>query len=104
MNLRKGDEVKILAGKDRLSGKTGKILSVFPKTDRATVEGLNLSYRHKKPKKAGQKGQKLQLPTSIQISNLMLICPFCKKPTRVSHMTDEKGIKSRVCKKCKKRI
>jgi large subunit ribosomal protein L24 len=102
MNLRKGDEVKILSGKDR--GKTGKVLHINQKTGRATVEGLNLSFRHQKPKKSGQKGQRLQLPTPLGISNLMLVCPFCKKPTRVGHMTDEKGLKTRVCKKCKKRI
>lgn len=102
MRIKKGDEVKILIGKDR--GKTGKVLAIFEKSDRATVEGLNLSYRHERAKKSGQKGQKIQLPASVHLSNLILVCPFCKKPTRVAHTVDEKGIKTRMCKHCKKRI
>jgi len=102
MFLKKGDEVKILAGKD--SGKTGKILAIYEKTGRATVEGANLIFRHERPKKERQKGQRIQLPAAIHMSDLMLVCPLCKKPTRVGHMTDEKGVKSRLCKKCKKRI
>lgn len=102
MHVKKGDTVKVLKGKDR--GKTGKILEVSQKLGKATVEGLNLYFRHERPKQARQKGQKIQFPRPLEISNLMLICPNCGKPTRTGHLVDEKGIKSRVCKKCKKRI
>lgn len=94
--------VKVLLGKDR--GKTGKVIAVLPKTNRATVEAVNVYFRHERPKKAGTKGQRIQLPMPMQLSNLMLVCPHCRKPTRVGHSTDEQGKKSRVCKKCKKRI
>ena len=102
MHLRKGDLVKVLSGKDR--GKTGKVLTADLKLAQATVEGRNILVRHQKPKKAGQKGQKIQVPMPIRVSRLMVICPHCKKPARVGHATDEKGIKSRICKKCNKRI
>lgn len=100
--IRTGDTVKILIGKDR--AKTGKVLSIDRQGGRATVEGLNMVVRHERPKKAGQKGQKVHVPMPVRTSNLMLICPNCKKPARAGHETDEKGTKYRVCKKCKRRI
>lgn len=102
MHIKKGDTVKILAGKDR--SKTGKVLAVLPDRDRATVEGRNLYFRHERPRRAGAKGQKIQLPMPIQISNLMLVCSHCGQPTRAQKTMDEKGLKARVCKKCRKRI
>lgn len=102
MKLKKGDQVKILSGKDR--GKTGKVLAVSQKSGRVTVEGRNLIIRHERPKKQGQKGQKIQVPMPLHPSNLALVCPHCGKPTRVGYAADDKGVKTRVCKKCKKRI
>ena len=93
-NIRKGDLVKILSGRDR--DKTGKVLGVNTKLDMATVEGRNIVFRHRKPKKGGEKGQKLQLSMPMHASRLMVVCPHCKKPTRISRVTDEKGIKSRI--------
>lgn len=102
LHVRKGDQVKILAGKDR--GKSGKVLTVNFKTGRAVVEGLNLYFRHERPRRQGQKGQKVQFPRAIDVSNLMLVCPNCRKPRRVTFEVNEKGQKARVCKNCKKRI
>ncbi len=102
LHIKKGDLVKILSGKER--GKTGKVLTMDEKSGRAVVEGRNLVTRHEKPKKSGQKGQKIQFPTGLKLSNLMLVCPHCGKSTRTGILVDEKGVKSRVCKKCKKRI
>lgn len=102
MNLRTGDTVKILGGKDR--GRSGKVLAVFGKRERATVEGLNIFVRHQRPRKSGEKGQKIHVSMPLPLSNLMLVCPHCGKPTRVGHLLDEKGQKSRKCKKCGKRI
>lgn len=102
MHIRQGDTVKILTGRDR--GKSGKVLATMAKANRATVEGLNILVRHQRPKKSGEKGQKIQFPKSVHLSNLTLICPHCGKPTRVGHLTDDKAVKSRVCKKCGKRI
>ncbi|MBI4049875.1 MAG: 50S ribosomal protein L24 [Candidatus Doudnabacteria bacterium] len=102
MHIRKGDTVKILTGRDR--GQTGKVLAVDPGTGRATVEGRNLFFRHERPKKQGQKGQRVQLPGRISLGKLMLVCPHCKKAARVGRVTDDKGIKTRICKNCGKSI
>lgn len=102
ISIRKGDTVKILVGKDR--DKTGKVIAVFPKRSRAIVEGRNIYFRHKRPKKAGEKGQKIQFPRALDISNLMLICPHCNKATKIGAIKDEKGVKVRVCKNCGKKI
>jgi large subunit ribosomal protein L24 len=102
LTLKKGDTVKILSGKDR--GETGKVIFVSGKTGQATVEGHNIYSRHEKPKQSGQKGQKVQFPRPMDASNLMIVCPHCRKPTRVGYLTDEKGMKTRVCKKCQRRF
>ena len=103
MKIKKGDKVKILAGKD--SGKTGKVLQIFPKEGRVSVEGLNILIKHLRPQKQGEKGQRIEFPGLINISNVALICPKCGKNTRVSYKLGEKGVDSvskkfRVCKKC----
>lgn len=102
MHIRKGDLVKILAGRDR--GKTGKVLNMDLKTGRAVVEGRNIAVRHERPKKGGQKGQKVQVPVPMRVSKLMLVCPHCGKSARTLRQKDDKGLKTRVCKKCGKRI
>ena len=102
MHIVKGDKVKILSGKDR--GKTGKVLKVNIKLGKAVVEGLNIFVKHQRPKKQGEKGQKIQFPRAMDSSSLMLMCPHCGKPTRVGREISEKGIKARICKNCRKRI
>jgi large subunit ribosomal protein L24 len=101
LNIKKGDEVKILAGKDR--GKTGKVLEVSPKTEKIVVEGLNISVRFSKPKRQGEKGQRMELPSAMPVGKVMLVCPHCGKPTRVGHDLSDKG-NFRKCKKCGKLI
>ena len=107
MNIKKGDKVKILAGKDK--GKTGKVLQVFPARNRISVEGLNLLIKHMRPRRQGEKGQRIEFPAPLDASNMMLVCPKCSKPSRtekkivVSEKTKKKK-KYRVCKKCKKEI
>jgi large subunit ribosomal protein L24 len=80
MRIKKGDTVKVLTGKDK--GKTGKVLEVLPKLGRISVEGLNIHVRFSKPKKQGEKGQRLELPAPIGVSKVMLLCPHCGKATR----------------------
>jgi len=99
MNIKKGDTVKVLAGKDRT--KTGKVLEVFPATGRVSAEGLNIHVRFSKPKKQGEKGQRLELPGPMNISKLMVVCPSCGKPTRVGHTVSDKG-SLRKCMQCGK--
>ncbi|MFA6393656.1 MAG: 50S ribosomal protein L24 [Patescibacteria group bacterium] len=102
MNIKKGDKVKILTGKDK--GKTGKVLQVFLSRERASVEGINLLIKHLRPRKQGETGQRIEFPAPLNVSNLMVVCPKCGKPARVGHKItvspDGKKKKFRVCKKC----
>ncbi len=104
MNIKKNDNVKIIAGKDK--GKSGKVIQVFSESGRASVEGCNLLIKHLRPQKNGEKGQRVEFAAPLNMSNLMLICPKCNKPTRVGHLLikgedGRKGSKVRVCVKCK---
>ena len=101
MNIKKGDEVKALAGKDK--GKTGKVLQVIPESRRVVAEGLNLHVRYTRPKRQGEKGQRMEFSAPMPASKVMLVCPNCGKPTRVGHEATESG-KFRKCKKCGKTI
>lgn len=106
MRLKKGDNVKVMSGKDK--GKTGKVMQVFPELERVVVEGANVLSKHLRVRKQGEKGQKVTFSSPIRIANVMLICPKCAKPTRVGMKTLEaaggKSKKVRVCKKCKEAI
>jgi len=106
MKIKKGDKVTILAGKDK--GKTGTVLQVFPDRDRASVEGLNLLIKHMRPRRQGEKGQRIEFPAPINLSNIEFVCPRCGKPARVGFVTQEdangKKKKFRACKKCKQVI
>lgn len=96
MKIRKNDEVKILIGKDQ--GKTGKVMRVLTKEGRAFIEGLNLSKRHL-GKRGQTEGGVIDLAKSVNMSNLALICPSCKKTTRVGFKIEGEQ-KQRLCKKC----
>lgn len=107
MKIKKDDLVIMTAGKD--NGRKGKVLKVFSQNKKVIVEGLNLAKKHVRPKKQGDKGQIIEFPRTVDISNVKLICPKCKKPTRINYKiitskTNKKNIKSRVCKKCKTEI
>lgn len=101
MKIKKGDQIQIIAGKDK--GKAGKVLRVIPGNLRIVIEGLNLIKKHMKPKKGGEKGQRIEVPASINISNVMLVCPKCGKLTRVGFKVNKED-KLRICKKCKSEI
>jgi large subunit ribosomal protein L24 len=105
--LKSGDRVKVIAGKDK--GKKGKILQVFADRNRASVEGINLAVKYLKPRRQGEKGQKIEFPAALNISNLMLLCPKCNKPVRIQakfieKKGDKKSNKVRICSKCKELI
>ncbi|TSD01253.1 MAG: large subunit ribosomal protein L24 [Parcubacteria group bacterium Athens0714_25] len=101
MKIKKGDKVQIISGKDK--GKKGVVLRAVPSLGKVVVEGLNIVKKHSRPKKEGEKGQRVEIPVPIQISNVMLVCPKCGKSTRVEYkLTDDS--KLRICKKCKEEI
>jgi large subunit ribosomal protein L24 len=101
MKIKKDDIVLIISGKYR--NKTGKILKAFPKKSQVLVEGINLRKKHQKPKRTGEKGQIIEMPAPLATSNVQLICPKCKKATRVGYRI-EGGKKYRICKKCDKAL
>ncbi len=83
MKIKKGDQVEVIAGKDR--GKRGAVTRVFPTEDRVIVEGANMGKRHKKAKTAGEKGERIELAMPIHVSNVMLVDPETGKPSRVGY-------------------
>jgi len=101
MKIKKGDQVLIISGKDR--GRKGKVLEAFPEESRILVEGINLRKKHQRPKRSGEKGQIVEMPGPIYISNVKLICPKCGKATRVGYKVLNKN-KFRICKKCGQEI
>lgn len=97
MHIVKNDVVKVLTGK--YSGKTGKVLKVFPDQQRLIVEGVNIIKRHTKPSQKNQKGGIIEKESSIHISNVMVIDPKTNEPTRIGYKFIEDGSKVRVSKK-----
>jgi large subunit ribosomal protein L24 len=101
MKIKKGDTVLIISGKDRL--KKGKVLRVLPKEEKILVEGVNIRKKHMKPKRSEEKGEKIEMPGFIDVSNVKIICSKCGKATRVGYkIVNEK--KYRVCKECGQEI
>ncbi|NSW87498.1 MAG: 50S ribosomal protein L24 [Syntrophobacteraceae bacterium] len=97
-HIKKNDTVLVIAGKDK--GKSGKVLRVIPKKDRAIVEKLNMAKRHLKPSQQNRQGGILEREAPLHISNLKLICTKCTDPTRVGYRILEDNRKVRYCKKC----
>jgi large subunit ribosomal protein L24 len=98
MKFRKGDEVKVVKGKDL--GKTGKIEKVFRKEYAVLVSGVNLYKRHVKAKTRLQKSEIITISKPLPVANVALVCPKCKLQTRIGFIF-ENNKKMRVCKKCK---
>jgi large subunit ribosomal protein L24 len=97
MKIKLGDQVKVIKGKD--SGKLGKVEKVYAKEDKVLVEGMNQYKRHIKARMQGQKSEIVTLTKPLPLTNVMVMCPKCKQPTRVG-IKVLKDSKVRVCKKC----
>ncbi|MBU0727293.1 50S ribosomal protein L24 [Patescibacteria group bacterium] len=97
MKVKVNDKVLVVAGKYK--GKTGKIMRVFKKTDKVTVEKINIRTKHIK-KTSTHAGQIIKYEAPMSASNVMVMCPNCNKTTRVGYNIPEKGKKYRICKKC----
>ena len=98
--IRKGDVVEIIAGNDK--GRRGEVIKMLPNEHRVVVQGVSVRKKHQR--QIQQQGRTMnpgiiELETPIDISNVMLVCPKCKEPTRVSVQRDEDGT-HRVCKNC----
>lgn len=107
MNIKKGDTVLIITGKDK--GKQGTVSRALPQVSKVIVEGLNIAKKHVRPQGQIRQGGIIDKAMPLHVSNTMLICSECGKPTRVGHErrpmgADQKMRKVRVCKKCHKVI
>ena len=104
MKIIKGDNVIVISGKDK--GRKGRVIASYPKDRSIIVEGINLKKKHQKPKSAGKKGEKIEVPRPVSVSSVMLICKNCNNPTRVGYKVldvsplGEASKKVRICKKC----
>lgn len=105
--IKKGDLVVVVTGKDK--GKEGKVEKVILKEGKVLVSGINIVKKHIRPSSKYPKGGVVEMPAPIDISNVMLKCPNCNKPTRIGYIfiqkEDKKSrLKRRICKKCKQQI
>jgi large subunit ribosomal protein L24 len=102
MKIKKDDNIIIISGKDK--GYRGKVTDVDIKKDRVVVDGANLIKKHIKSSKKGEKGQRIEMPAPIHVSNVQLYCENCKRGVKVSFVKKEDGSKKRICKRCKNEI
>lgn len=101
MKIKKEDQVVIISGKHR--GKKGKVIRTLPQEDKVAVEGVNLVKKSIRSKRSGEKGQIVEMPSPLHVSNVKLICPNCDKATKIGFKITESK-KQRFCKKCNKEI
>lgn len=103
LRFRKGDEVIVLAGKDK--GKRGKIIQTVPEDGKVIVDGVNVVTRHQKPRSSNSRAMvkqqlgEMQVPLGITIDKVMLVCPKCNKETRMAREETQTGM-ARKCRKC----
>jgi len=105
--IRKGDTVIVVRGKKANKMQSGKVIRVIPEKNRVVIEGVNLVKKHLKEVPNVREGGIVEIEAPVHISNVMLVCPNCKKPTKVGfRIVEEKGVlrKYRFCKKCKENI
>jgi large subunit ribosomal protein L24 len=97
-SLKKNDLVMVIAGKEK--GKSGRILKVFPRKNRALIEKVNFIKKHTRPSGQTRQGGIVEREAPIHVSNVMVICEKCNLPIRVGKKILDDGKKVRVCKKC----
>jgi len=99
ISIRKGDQVKIIAGRD--SGKTGRVLSINAKKNTVVVEHASIIKRHTRPNPGKNiKGGIVEKEGPVNVSNVMIVCPSCTKHTRMGHNILPDGSKVRACRRC----
>jgi len=98
MNVKKGDQVEVLSGKDK--GARGEVKRALPAEGKVVVEGVAMVKKAQRPTQMNQNGGIISIEAPIDVSNVALVCPSCDKATRVGHAVNDEGKKVRVCKKC----
>lgn len=102
LGIQKQDTVYVITGREK--GKKGRVLLVDKGKSRVLVEKVNVIKKHMKPSKKYAQGGIIEKEAPIALSNVLLFCPNCSKPTRIGVSLIESGKKHRVCKKCKEVI
>ena len=102
MKIKKGDTVLVTRGKDK--GKQGSVEKVFASRGVVVVPGVNEYKKHIKKNVTGQASEIVTMTRPLSLATVALICPKCKKQTRVGYMKTKEGKKIRICRKCKKEI
>ena len=98
MNIRKDDTVIVMTGDD--AGSTGRVLRVLPDKGKLVVEGINKVYKHVRPSRRNPQGGRLSKEMPIDVSNVQIMCPTCRRGVRVGRRYTAEGRKERYCKKC----
>jgi large subunit ribosomal protein L24 len=98
VHVKTGDTVVVLSGKNK--GKKGKVMAVSPKEGKVIVENVNMVSKHIKPRRMGEAGGIVKAEGAMYASKVQIVCPRCKKPTRIGHKINEDGTKNRICRKC----
>lgn len=97
VGIRKGDKVLVVSGKNK--GKSGKVLEILSSKSRAMVEGVNLVKKHMRRRSESEPGGIKEIPSSIHLSNIMVVCPHCNRQVRLGAKKEGKN-KIRICRKC----
>ncbi|MEN8097484.1 MAG: 50S ribosomal protein L24 [Chloroflexota bacterium] len=101
MKIKRGDTIVVISGNDK--GETGTVQRVVPKTKRVVISGINIIKKHQKPVQTGGRTKTqpgiIEYEAPIDVSNVQLVCPSCKEPTRVGFRVED-GVKVRFCKRC----
>ena len=95
--IKKGDTVRVMRGEDK--GKEGKVIRVYPKTGRLTIEGVNIVKKHRKSRRADEQSAIIDFPAPVHASNVMLLDPKSGDPSRIRMRIDEDGTKERIAVK-----
>lgn len=98
VHVKTGDTVMVISGKSK--GKKGKVVEVSPKEGKVIVEGVNMISKHIKPKRMGEAGGIVKAESALYACKVQIVCPRCKKATRIGHKINEDGTKNRICVKC----
>jgi large subunit ribosomal protein L24 len=99
LSIKKNDTILVVTGKEK--GKKGRVISVNPAKSKILIERINIIKRHMKPSKKYSQGGIIEKEAPLHISNVMLVCSKCDKPTRIGNTVLSDGKKARICKKCK---
>ncbi len=98
LGIRRDDIVSVIAGKDK--GKKGKVLRIFVSQAKALVEGINMVKKNRRKTQQEQQGGIIDIESPISVSNLLIFCKICSRPTRVGIKVSADGVRNRYCKKC----